>query len=199
MEFLNYFPLTGFLLMMAFVAARICILTKKQIRVMAATNPKKPLLILRYIIFTFVFLPWFLELCQPFFSFSILPELLTRILINGTFLKTAGALPDHSCIGFMGGNAGSFLKLRCAWALMPRNRGKLITTGIFSVSRNPFFLSLDLYFFGVALVFPNVFMIVFALAALVGIHLSILKEERFLLQNYGEEYQNYQQKTRRYF
>lgn len=198
MEFLDYFPLTGFLLMMAFVAARIRILTRKQVRVMAAANPKKPLRILRYLIFTFLFLLWFLELCQPVFSFSILPELLTRILISDTFLKAAGALLISLALVLWVLTLVHF-KASLRLGLDATNRGKLITTGIFSVSRNPFFLSLDLYFFGVALVFPNVFMIVFALAALVGIHLSILKEERFLLQNYGEEYQNYQQKTGRYF
>ncbi|MCE4564058.1 isoprenylcysteine carboxylmethyltransferase family protein [Maribellus sp. CM-23] len=198
MEFLNYFPLIGFLLMMAFVAARVYILTQKQIRVMAAANPKKPLQILRYLIFTFLFLLWFLELCQPVFSFSILPELLTRILISGAVLKTAGAMLITLALVLWVLTLVHF-KTSLRLGLDVTNRGKLITTGIFSVSRNPFFLSLDLYFFGVALVFPNVFMIAFTLAALVGIHFSILKEERFLLQNYGEEYQNYQQKTGRYF
>ncbi|MFV0266500.1 MAG: methyltransferase family protein [Draconibacterium sp.] len=198
MEFLNYFPLTGFLLMMTFVATRVCILTQKRIRVMAAANPKKPLQILRSFIFTFVFLLWFFELCQPVFTFSIRPESLTRILINGAVIRTAGAMLISLALVLCGVTLLHF-KTSLRLGLDATNRGKLITTGIFSVSRNPFFLSLDLYFCGVALVFPNVFMIAFALAAMVGIHFSILKEERFLLQNYGEEYQNYQQKTGRYF
>jgi protein-S-isoprenylcysteine O-methyltransferase Ste14 len=38
-----------------------------------------------------------------------------------------------------------------------------------------------------------------SLLTLVSIHLFILKEERFMHKNYGEEYKNYSKKVRRYF
>ncbi len=85
------------------------------------------------------------------------------------------------------------------FGLDPKNPGKLITTGIFSVSRNPFFLSLDLYFAGIALILPDLFFISFAALAIISIHFFILKEEKFLLKIYGEDYKMYAEKTERYF
>ena len=80
-----------------------------------------------------------------------------------------------------------------------KNLGKLITTGTFSVSRNPFFVSILLYFIGIVLLIPNIFFIAIAISTVVSIHLFILKEEKFLKENYDKEYKNYAQKTRRYF
>ncbi len=85
------------------------------------------------------------------------------------------------------------------FGLDKNTRGKLITIGIFSISRNPFFLSLDIYFIGTAMVLPSIFFLVFAATTVVSIHFFILKEERFMADNYSEEYLKYRQKTRRYF
>jgi protein-S-isoprenylcysteine O-methyltransferase Ste14 len=85
------------------------------------------------------------------------------------------------------------------FGLDENNRGKLITGGIFSISRNPFFTSLLLWFFGIALILPSPFFIGFALLAAVGIHFFILKEEKFMQRFYGVEYLEYRRKVRRYF
>ncbi|MGM0620026.1 MAG: methyltransferase family protein, partial [Bacteroidota bacterium] len=90
-------------------------------------------------------------------------------------------------------------KTSLRFGLNENNRGKLITTGIFSFSRNPFFFSIIIYFLGTALVFPNWFFIGFAVLAIVSIHLFILKEEKFMEEHFGESYLKYQQKVRRYF
>jgi len=85
------------------------------------------------------------------------------------------------------------------FGLNENNRGKLINTGIFSVSRNPFFFSIILCFVGTALIFMNWFFIGFAVLAIVSIHFFILKEEKFMRQHYGESYREYRKKVRRYF
>jgi len=79
------------------------------------------------------------------------------------------------------------------------NPGKLITNGIFSLTRNPIFVFLDLYFIGTALINPTIFFIGFALSVLIGIHYQILQEERFLADYYGVEYSEYRNRVRRYF
>jgi protein-S-isoprenylcysteine O-methyltransferase Ste14 len=90
-------------------------------------------------------------------------------------------------------------KTSLRFGMSSSNKGDLITTGIFSFSRNPFFLSLNLYFTGQAMVFPAIVFIGFALMAVAGIHFFILKEEKFLIIFYGESYTSYQKKVRRYF
>jgi protein-S-isoprenylcysteine O-methyltransferase Ste14 len=79
------------------------------------------------------------------------------------------------------------------------NPGKLVTNGTFSITRNPIFVYIDLYFIGTALINGNIFFIFFALAVSLGIHYQILQEEKFLNEYYGEEYTEYKNKVRRYF
>ncbi|MCK5730776.1 MAG: isoprenylcysteine carboxylmethyltransferase family protein [Draconibacterium sp.] len=79
------------------------------------------------------------------------------------------------------------------------NLGGLITNGVFSISRNPFFISIILYFKGIALIYLSPFFIIFAALTMVSIHSFILKEEKFLQKNYGSEYEEYAKNVRRYF
>lgn len=76
--------------------------------------------------------------------------------------------------------------------------GKLVTRGIFSLSRNPIFLSLDLLFLGFFLINPTPVMLLLFLAMAVGAHVQILNEERFLHGQYGASYEEYRRRTRRY-
>lgn len=76
--------------------------------------------------------------------------------------------------------------------------GRLVTAGVFSFTRNPIFVYIDLYFIGTALIQPSVFFIASALIAVTGMHLQILQEEKFLASRYGDEYLAYKKKVRRY-
>lgn len=75
----------------------------------------------------------------------------------------------------------------------------LITTGIYTLSRNPAFLGFDLMYIGLLMEFFNWFHFVFALFAIVMLHLQILQEEAFLEQVFGAKYLEYKKRTGRYF
>ncbi len=75
----------------------------------------------------------------------------------------------------------------------------LVTTGIYSWSRNPAFLGFDLIYIGCVLAFFNIFNIIITACALILFHLQILMEEGYLTGAFGEEYIEYKKKTRRYF
>ena len=76
----------------------------------------------------------------------------------------------------------SLISSRNPWriGIDTQSAGGLVTTGVFSLTRNPVFLFLDVYFLGSWLIYPNLFFGVFALVAVAGIHRQILEEERFL-------------------
>ncbi len=80
-----------------------------------------------------------------------------------------------------------------------KKAGNLITNGIFSFTRNPIFLFMDMYFIGTWLIYSNIFFLLLAVMTVIGIHFHILEEERFLLAKYGTEYKSYMKKVRRYF
>jgi protein-S-isoprenylcysteine O-methyltransferase Ste14 len=78
------------------------------------------------------------------------------------------------------------------------NSNEFITGGIFKYSRNPIFLFMDLYFIGIMLIYPNIIFIVIAICTVMGIHMQIIREEKFLQNKFGKEYTEYKKRTRRY-
>jgi protein-S-isoprenylcysteine O-methyltransferase Ste14 len=75
---------------------------------------------------------------------------------------------------------------------------ELITKGIFRYSRNPIFVFMDIYFLGIALIYPTIIFIIASMMTIIFIHLQILQEENFLSKKFGEKYFEYKKQTRRY-
>ena len=80
-----------------------------------------------------------------------------------------------------------------------KSPGVLVTTGIFFVSRNPIYIFLDLWFIGIFLINGELIFLIFAAAAVAALHWQILQEESFLSKLYGQPYQDYCERTGRYF
>jgi len=76
--------------------------------------------------------------------------------------------------------------------------GDLITTGVFSISRNPIFLSMDLYFLGTFLIYSNLFFLMCFVCLALGFQFQIRQEETFLIEKYGDRYRKYMTKVNRY-
>ncbi|MEX0773865.1 MAG: isoprenylcysteine carboxylmethyltransferase family protein [Balneolales bacterium] len=69
---------------------------------------------------------------------------------------------------------------------------KLVTTGVFSISRNPLYLGGVCIVTGIALSFNLPWVLAFLLVALVACHyILIVPEEQYLSQKFGTEYQAY--------
>jgi protein-S-isoprenylcysteine O-methyltransferase Ste14 len=75
---------------------------------------------------------------------------------------------------------------------------KLVTTGMFAISRNPIYVCFLLFFLGQFLVNPNAALAIAVLLLSLAIHRQILREEAFLAPHYGEEYASYRKRVRRY-
>ena len=200
MRFVNIVPLAGLLLFIVLLSGRIYFLRKQNVQVTSRAPNKNKQSDTLFLVFILLFILWIFEMAKPAFHFSIslLPEFLTHFLFNSFFLKFSGTVFIFTALILMAVTLLHF-KTSLRFGLDENNRGKLITTGIFARSRNPFFLSLDFYFLGVAFIFPNLFFIVFTFLAVLSIHFFILKEEKFLRKMYGNEYEKYTKKVRRYF
>lgn len=79
-----------------------------------------------------------------------------------------------------------------------KSAGSLVTGGVFSLTRNPIFLFMDLYFIGTFLVYGNLFFLAAACCAVIAMHVQILQEETFLRSRYGDDYLRYQKHVPRY-
>jgi protein-S-isoprenylcysteine O-methyltransferase Ste14 len=78
------------------------------------------------------------------------------------------------------------------------NPDQLVTTGIFARSRNPIYVGLLLVLTGQFLVFPNWVPLVYLFAGTWLFHRQVLREEEFMRRQYGEEYEAYCRRVRRY-
>jgi protein-S-isoprenylcysteine O-methyltransferase Ste14 len=73
-----------------------------------------------------------------------------------------------------------------------RPTSKLVTTGVFSVSRNPIYLGAVCFLSGVALLFNLPWVLLLLLPALTACHyVLIAPEERYLAAKFGQEYLAY--------
>jgi protein-S-isoprenylcysteine O-methyltransferase Ste14 len=127
-----------------------------------------------------------------------MPAIVSNIVIKITWLKYAGITFCYiGLIIFL----SALISFGKAWriGIDENNSNELITTGMFKYSRNPIFLFMDLYFTGIMLIYPNIVFIIIAAGTIIGMHLQILREEKFLINKFGEKYIEYKKKTRRYF
>lgn len=80
------------------------------------------------------------------------------------------------------------------------DKTSLVTSGIYSISRNPAFLGFDLMYIGILLVFFNLPLLMATVIAMALFHLQIVNvEEDFLIEAFGMEYVRYKKKVCRYF
>lgn len=78
------------------------------------------------------------------------------------------------------------------------DKTELVTTGIYSLSRNPAFVGFDLMYIGLLAAFFNPVHLFFALYTVIMLHLQILQEEKFLIGAFGDDYLEYMKRTGRY-
>ena len=95
----------------------------------------------------------------------------------------------------------SVTQMKENWRAGVQNEEKtnLVTTGIYSISRNPAFLGFDLMYIGILFSFFNWFLCFATGFAVVFFHLQIVNvEEDFLIKAFGNEYLQYKSKVCRY-
>lgn len=79
-----------------------------------------------------------------------------------------------------------------------KNKSTLVTTGLFSISRNPVFLGIMVANVGLFLVLPNAFTLLITALSSISMNTQIRLEETFLEEEFGEDYQRYKAKVRRW-
>jgi protein-S-isoprenylcysteine O-methyltransferase Ste14 len=75
---------------------------------------------------------------------------------------------------------------------------KLITNGVFAVTRNPIYVAFAMILLGQFLIFPNWILLVYMIAGVCLFHRQVLREEEYLKKHYGKEYLEYSKRVRRY-
>lgn len=94
----------------------------------------------------------------------------------------------------------SVVTMKDSWraGIAENDKTEIITSGIYSISRNPAFLAFDCVYVGLLLIAFNWVLLVLSVFAMTMLHLQILQEETFLSKTFGTEYNVYKSKVRRY-
>ena len=92
------------------------------------------------------------------------------------------------------------INMKNSWRIGIDNDTKtdLITNGLFSISRNPFFLGVIFSLLGLFLITPNALTLLLFAVAYILIQIQIRLEEDFLTKDLGQKYLEYKQKVRRF-
>jgi protein-S-isoprenylcysteine O-methyltransferase Ste14 len=75
---------------------------------------------------------------------------------------------------------------------------RLVTTGPFAYMRNPMYLGQIIFLIGLALTLHSLLAALLTVAVAVWFHFRVLRDERRLLQRFGEPYAAYRQATKRW-
>ena len=103
-------------------------------------------------------------------------------------------------IGFFVG-IFSLIAMKNSWRVGIKYDQKttLITSGIYRISRNPYFFSYDLLILGFIFIFPSPVLLILYVPLVIVFHNMILEEEKYLETLHGETYLDYKKKVCRYF
>lgn len=79
-----------------------------------------------------------------------------------------------------------------------KNKTRLVTEGVFSISRNPIFLGMLSTLLGLFLVIPNALTFMVFVTGFIVVQIQVRLEEEFLLKSHEEVYKKYCSQTRRW-
>jgi protein-S-isoprenylcysteine O-methyltransferase Ste14 len=137
----------------------------------------------------------------PILVYSISDKFYTYLLpawyLENNWMKIAGIILIHASLLWI---LMAQAQMSSSWriGLDETNKTKLITHGIFSVSRNPVFLGMMLTVFGIFLIIPNAVTLVISLGTYFILQIQVRLEESFLAGQHGELYIRYKVKTKRF-
>lgn len=185
---MKYLSIILIIIFYIFFFLRAFLLKKTIGKKIKADNP-----LLNFSIFTagFTSLLFLFQICMP----SL--EQYLFIIFKSVIMETTGTI--FIAAGLIVSSLAS-LNLGKSWRIGVDSNEKtdLVTSGIYSFSRNPYFLSYDIVLIGVSLVSLSILVIIFSLTTMLLFHFMILKEEKYLEETHSTSYIEYKKSVRRY-
>ena len=97
-------------------------------------------------------------------------------------------------------SGASLVNLGDSWrvGVLEDQKTKLITSGIYRFTRNPYFVSYLLMFVGYTVILQNLLLLGLTIVAMFFVHNMILKEEKYLHTVHAKDFSDYINKVPRY-
>jgi protein-S-isoprenylcysteine O-methyltransferase Ste14 len=200
MSFFDYFQLGSVIVFLLIIVSRAVYMNvARKVNPIVIGGGKAGLALIAEILSFAGLVVWIIELMSYALhrDFHIFPAPFSSVLIESPIAKWLGVL-----LVLIGGFVFilAFFSFGDSWRVGfdMKTPGPLVTTGVFAFSRNPIYLFLDLWFFGIFLINGRLIFLIFAALTLLSVHWQILQEEAYLRVLHGESYERYCTRTRRY-
>ena len=188
---INYLSLIAFLLLVTLAAGRGAMLRRRGINAFVFGVTDKS---------DFLLMP-----VVAFFFYSILasvlglplPDVLRKTFFANAVTGWIGIIICYGSLIWLAFALKSFGK-SFRIGIDEATQDKLVTSGMFSISRNPVYVAFISFLIGMILIYPNLAACIAFVLFAAAIHRQILREEKFLRGHYGEEYEDYCNRVRRY-
>lgn len=117
--------------------------------------------------------------------------------LEHNYLQVAGVV---LCILSLGWTAVAQWQMGNSWriGIDEAHKAELITSGLFTVSRNPVFLGMIMTMVGLFMMMPNAITLSILMSGYLLIQIQVRLEESFLSQQYGDEYKIYKIRVGRF-
>ena len=151
-------------------------------RAMFAVRVLMFLILLAWLVLYAIYPPWMEALSIPFPG----------------WLRWVGFALGLASLGFW---AWTQVALGKEWSpqLQLREKHHLVTTGPYARIRHPLYTAMIGYGTSLALVTANWVFVAFAVAVIAGLFARVPQEEQMMIEEFGEEYKAYMQRTGRFF
>jgi protein-S-isoprenylcysteine O-methyltransferase Ste14 len=199
MNYFDFYQIITLIIFLLVFFGRTIWLRRKGTKVFVLGSGKKGVTALLEKSFLVFFPIWLIEIGIHSLHLNIqfLPLVVVKLIFKNQIIQFAGTV-----VIFVGLLVFSLalISFSSSWrvGIDTVSPGGLITTGVFSVTRNPIFLAMDLYFLGTFFIYSNpLFLMCFVCVAL-GFQFQIRQEETFLIERYGDKYRKYMAQVNRY-
>jgi protein-S-isoprenylcysteine O-methyltransferase Ste14 len=199
MNYFDYFQVITLIVFLMVFFGRTIWLRRKGTKIFVIGSGKKRFAAFLEKSFLVFFPIWLIEIGIHSLHLNIqfLPLVLVKLIFKNQIIQFAGAVVIFVgllvfCLALTSFNSSWRVGIDTV------SPGDLITTGVFSVSRNPIFLSMDLYFLGTFLIYSNLFFLFCFVCIALGFQFQIRQEEIFLIERYGDNYREYMAQVNRY-
>ena len=192
MIFFNIFGIVSLCVFFSLFFTRVILLKRRGIKAIVFGKTHKSDFLLVPVMLLLVYTAIASSLSLPF------PQVLIKPLIESALLSWLGIF--FNLVGLVA-FAFSLIAFGNSFrvGIDKENPDKLVTRGIFSISRNPIYVSFIYFFLGLVMMHFNIALLVLVLCFFIPIvHRQILREEKFMKQYYGKQYAEYCEKVRRY-
>jgi len=133
-------------------------------------------------------------------AFFLYPDII-NFTFPISFLKSTPFETTGIFLLFAGGvvaTVGMFQLGLSARFFLPEQKTKLVTSGVYAFCRNPILVGVCVSFAGIFFLLPSLIYAIGFCFFLLNSHFRILQEEKFLIESFGAEYENYMRRVGRY-